>query len=135
MKATFIAIIISSLSLIVAFCSLGWSIVKEFIYPRPIYRVRAKVVRLMDLYSDEEAPRFILVAATNFGPSDGRLDQVTVSLRSRLGKPHTYGKVKVMDTVDAMEPEFDAGYPSKVLIGETKKATCPSPNNPSFAEA
>lgn len=113
------ALVISSLSLMVSLSGLAWAIAKEFVYPKPQYRVRVFVARIIDLNTPGPGFKVISIKATNFGPTDGKL--TGVSVRRRRATKREYGQIHLIDgPPESEQTSVDAGFPDRVAIGETK---------------
>ena len=122
-KAT-IAIIVSSLSAVIAGLSLGWNIYRDVIL-RPRLKVKFAVKRLfirgLNNPSDgvDVLPKFISISVTNFGTRSTTIQ----AIRSKSIKEK---ELLVIDNL------FDAEFPEKLEAGEKVKFELPY--NKSYCE-
>jgi hypothetical protein len=128
------ALIVSIISALTAFFSLGWNVWQKFIYPKARLRVHFHTC-CVTMGDHPPWPRYVALSATNFGPTDVTVHSVAMLTDAGLFRSGEHALVNPIHNL--MAPEFGmgpfaGGLPKKLEVGASHTAYFPF-NQQSFA--
>ncbi|MGH6811021.1 MAG: hypothetical protein ACREDM_01300 [Methylocella sp.] len=110
------ALAVSLLSLVVAMASFVWNVWSKFIYPKAKLNLEIRVMEIVP--NPTNIPPFVVMSATNHGPTDVTLHSAIWGKRKKLFRRRRVGIIIPAQNILSSNPSAGPFTPKKLAIGE-----------------